>query len=200
MTGKVQLPEARGRAVLLFRNMPEGACFSPCRTWRYTLWRRWSDKGSTERFDHDVLFDETQQMPEENLRRMVAFIGLNPSTADEHRNDPTITRCINFAKAWGYDGMAMLNLFAFRATDPRDMKKMATPVGPLNDAAIEYSLKTFGKVVACWGNHGKFKDRSDFIRRRASDHCIEKFGLTKLGEPQHPLYLSADTKPTLWTP
>lgn len=191
MIGKVQLPITRGFTVPLYRNMPSGALFSSCRTWRYTLWRNWSKFRPAGSRD---------QMPEEDLRRMVAFIGLNPSTADEYRNDPTITRCINFAKQWGYDGMAMLNLFAFRATDPRDMKKMATPVGPLNDAAIEYSLKTFGKVVACWGNHGKFKDRSDFVRRRASDHCIEKFGLTKLGEPQHPLYLSADTKPTLWTP
>lgn len=92
-----------------------GAEFSPCRVWRYALWRRW-DFGSR--------------------CNMVAFVGLNPSTADESLDDATIRRCINFAKSWGYDGMYMLNAYAFRATDPRDMKAFHEPIGKDNDCTI----------------------------------------------------------------
>ena len=87
-----------------------GAIFSGCRTYRYTLWRSWDrDKGD------------------------VMFIGLNPSTADETLNDPTVRRCINYAKSWGYGGIYMANMFAFRATDPKEMKQAKDPIGYRND-------------------------------------------------------------------
>jgi hypothetical protein len=170
---------------------PEGAAFAPGRNWRYTLWRRWNITGGiTVGIPADV----------SELNRMVAFIGLNPSTADENKNDPTVTRCINFAKAWGYDGMIMLNLFAWRDTDPKKMKRALLPVGSRNDGVIQYLVQRVGKTIACWGNHGGYRNRSCFVADLARSIPIDHLGLTKSGEPKHPLYIPASTKPTLWTP
>ena len=105
-----------------------GAGFSLCRTWRYKLWRRWSSAGPT-----------------------VAFIGLNPSTADELNDDPTIRRCIGFARHWGFGGMYVLNVFAFRSTNPRALRGAADPVGPRNNAALLTTCRRCDMVVACWG-------------------------------------------------
>lgn len=151
---------------------PSGADFSPCRKWRYVLWRQW---GAGDRF--------------------VSFIGLNPSTADETKNDPTVTRCINYAKRWGFDGMYMLNIFAYRATDPRDMKAVPDPVGPGNDAALlEYWARS-EITVAAWGVHGAYRDRAASVRRRiAGLHCL---GITKDGNPKHPLYLKSELRPVV---
>ena len=79
------------------------------------------------------------------------FVGLNPSTADETNDDPTIRRCISFAQAWGYEGLCMTNLFAFRATEPSDMMKSPDPVGPENDQALINLAESAGVVVAAWG-------------------------------------------------
>jgi hypothetical protein len=99
-----------------------GAVFSPDQKYRYVLWREWSG----------------------HPRRLVV-IGLNPSTADATKNDPTVTRCINFAKREGCGGMIMLNLFAFRATDPGVMMEAADPVGPENDKYIlAHASRTIG--------------------------------------------------------
>jgi hypothetical protein len=172
---------------------PEGAAFAPGRNWRYTLWRRWKwpDSGTI-----------MSGIPARNdeLNRMVAFIGLNPSTADEFKNDPTVTRCINFAKAWGYDGMIMLNLFAWRDTDPEKMKKATMPVGSRNDGVIQYLVQRVGKTIACWGNHGSYENRSCFVADLARSIPIDHLGLNKSGQPKHPLYIPASTKPELWTP
>jgi hypothetical protein len=150
-----------------------GATFSPCRKYRYKLWRIWDDS-----------------LP------MVAFIGLNPSTADETKNDPTITRCINYAKKWGYGGMYMMNIFAFRATDPNVMKAEKRPIGPENDYHLYDIAKSVESVVCSWGNHGSHADRSEFVTSRLFDdmklHCL---GTNKSGEPKHPLYLKADLEP-----
>lgn len=91
--------------------MKPDAKFSECRKYRYALWRTW---------------DETKPH--------VMIIGLNPSTADETKNDSTITKCINFAKSWDYGGLCMANLFAYRATKPSDMIASNDPVGTDNDA------------------------------------------------------------------
>jgi len=109
--------------------------FSPDRVHRYELWRTW-DKS----------------------KGIAMFIGLNPSTADEIKNDPTVTRCINYAKKWGYGGMIMSNIFAYRATDPKIMKGATDPVGPDNDEWLVKSSKEAGLIVAAWGNHGEFMD------------------------------------------
>lgn len=144
----------------------KSAEFSPCRRYRYLLSRKWGD----------------------GLR--VAFIGLNPSTADETQDDPTIRRCIGFAKAWGYGGLWMLNLFAFRATLPKDMKAAIDPVGPENDEFIYRVAKRSALVVAAWGVHGRYRNRSvevaGVLGMAGPVHCL---GVTQDGSPKHPLYL-----------
>ncbi|MEP0894347.1 DUF1643 domain-containing protein [Leptolyngbya boryana FACHB-1624] len=82
------------------------------------------------------------------------FVGLNPSTADETHDDPTIRRCTKFAKDWGYSGLCMTNLFAYRATDPKEMIASVDSIGLENDQyLLEYAARA-GIVVAAWGNHG----------------------------------------------
>jgi hypothetical protein len=150
-----------------------GAEFSECRTWRYVLWRRW-----------DRQLDQAM------------FIGLNPSTADEREDDPTIRRCIRFAKDWGYGGLLMMNAFAFRATDPKNMKAAKDPIGPRNDEALKFRQAQVGLIVAAWGAHcspQRELEVCEIIQRPI--HCL---GKTKSGSPKHPLYLRADTKPVIY--
>jgi len=147
-----------------------GAKFSECRVWRYTLWRIWDEA-----------------LPYMNV------IALNPSTADERNDDPTIRRCIDFARRWGYGGLYMTNIFAFRATDPKVMKKAEDPVGPENDFWLRKTAKGAGLVVAAWGTHGSFKDRArDVIEQITDLHC---FRITKGGWPEDPLYLPKALNP-----
>ena len=117
-------------------------------------------------------------------------IGLNPSTADENKTDPTIAKCVRLAKGWGYPGLIMCNLFAYRATDPEEMKKQKEPVGEKNDFYIRNCSLIADKVVAAWGNHGKHLNRSETVREMF-DHlfCLKE---NKNGEPAHPLYLPED--------
>lgn len=152
-----------------------GAEFSDCRTWRYTLWRRWRVDGKA---------------------KLLMVIGLNPSTADEKDDDPTIRRCINFAKGFGYGGLLMMNAFAFRATQPKDMQAAADPVGPGNDAALSLWRPEVGMVIAAWGVHCP-DDRADTVCRLV-DRPVHCLGLTKDGKPKHPLYLRSDTRPQLY--
>lgn len=147
-----------------------GAEFSPDRVHRYTLWRIW-DSG----------------------RPYAAFVGLNPSTADEYKNDPTVRRCINYARDWGYGGLVMLNIFGFRSTDPKNLYTAADPVGPENNYHIQKASKDSGITVAAWGNHGELMNRGDTVRELLTDpHCLK---ITKIGCPGHPLYLRKDLQP-----
>lgn len=155
-----------------------GAEFSDCRTYRYVLWRKWNWQG---------------------YANQLMFIGLNPSTADEAKDDPTVRRCIRFAKDWGFGGVLMLNVFAFRATNPRDMKAAADPVGPANDEAFGYRRTQVGLIVAAWGTYCP-PERAHTVCRAIGKpiHCL---GRTKDGSPRHPLYLRADSKLEIfWTP
>ena len=152
------------------------ATFSECRTWRYSLIRSWGDG------NHAV------------------FIGLNPSTADETTDDATIRRCVAFARGWGYGGLCMVNLFAYRATKPAEMMKASDPVGPDNDDYLIRLCADAGIVIACWGVHGAHRQRSEHVvdilqRQRIRLHAL---ALTIAGEPRHPLYLSKSTSPFLW--
>jgi len=142
-----------------------GAVFSPCRTFRYRLGRVWGD-GPT-----------------------LTVIGLNPSTADETSNDPTVRRCIAFAMREGCGSLRMLNIFAFRATDPAVMKRAVDPIGPENDMWIMQAID--GPVVAAWGVHGAFLGRGASVARAIPGLLC--FGQTKDGHPKHPLYLRADS-------
>lgn len=103
--------------------------------------------------------------------------------------------------AWGFDGMLMLNLFAFRATDPKNMKSFPLPVGVLNDNVIHEVQSTCDAVVCCWGSHGDWLNRGEKVRDDLRLMCREKLfhlGLTAGGQPKHPLYLKATTPRVLW--
>lgn len=142
------------------------AIFSPCRTYRYQLWRRWGPG------------------------QPVVFIGLNPSTADESQDDPTIRRCIGYAQAWGYPALLMLNLFAFRATNPKDMMIAKDPVGPENDRHL--LKECLGRMtIAAWGKDGSHLGRSASIAIHGL-HCLK---LNHDGSPAHPLYLKKTLTP-----
>jgi len=144
------------------------ADFSPCGKYRYSLTRRWD------------MFDD---------RRLI-FIGLNPSTANATMDDPTIRRCIGFAKGFGFGGMVMLNLFAFISAYPSVMMVQTDPIGPDTDLIIKSFDLPGNKFVACWG-HWKFKERAVAVMRLISQpiYCL---GLTRDGDPRHPLYLKRD--------
>lgn len=152
--------------------MERSATLSPCRAYRYALWRRWG------------------------LGRYAMFIGLNPSTADEDNDDPTIRRCIGFARSWGYGALCMTNLFAYRATEPADMKKAADPVGRHNNDTLVDLASRAGLVVAAWGAHGTYKGRDQSVRLLVPG--LHYLRLTKDGHPGHPLYLPKNLRPVAW--
>ena len=126
--------------------------------------------------------------------RYLMWIGLNPSTADESQLDPTLRRIRGYTQREGYDGFIMLNLFAYRATLPEDMKAAKDPVGSDNDRWLVECAERCGKVVAAWGGHGAHLDRATHVCR-----LLKKFELvclTRLGDgsPGHPLYLKKDLR------
>ena len=120
---------------------------------------------------------------------MVTFVGLNPSTADSIRDDPTLRRCIRFAREWGFAQLQMVNLFAYRVTDPRQLLAVADPVGPENDDVLSAAFGTSDLIVAAWGVNATAQRVDEImgwpIRPR---HAL---GLTKHGAPRHPLYVRA---------
>ncbi|HEA46393.1 MAG TPA: DUF1643 domain-containing protein [Candidatus Pacearchaeota archaeon] len=120
-------------------------------------------------------------------------VSLNPSTADEKKNDPTIRRCIGFAKKWGFGKLIMTNIFAFRATLPKDLFNSENPVGNKNDYWLKKLSKKADKVLLAYGNHGKFRNRHDEILKIIDNpYCIKK---SKTGMPMHPLYLKYTKDP-----
>jgi hypothetical protein len=154
-----------------------GAQFSPCRRWRYLLWRRW---------------DENK--PAAN------FLMLNPSTADELKLDPSCTRARRYAERWGYGGLIVTNLFGWRATDPDEMKAVRDPVGRGNDAAILRAARESALVVCAWGNHGAHRERGEGVVKalrlaKIHLHCLK---LNGSGHPAHPLYLPGTLEPRLY--
>lgn len=152
--------------------MNKGAIFSKSGRHRYYLWRRWADMGDA-----------------------TLWIMLNPSTADAERDDATIRRCVNFTKAWGCTRMVVVNLFALRATDPRELKTVDKPIGANNDAVIKHQATNCGfkYVVAAWGNHGKLFNRQQEVAALLGDVPLVCLGVTKSGCPKHPLRLSKKT-------
>lgn len=152
------------------------AIFSECRTYRYLLSRTWDSNG-----------------------KKIAFIGLNPSTADENIDDPTIRRCIAFAKAWGGGSLWMINLFALRSTDPKQLYSTLDPVGPENNEYLKKIIESSDFVIAAWGNHGSLLSRSDEVLQMANGKC-NALAITKSGMPGHPLYLPKSAIPISYPP
>lgn len=124
------------------------------------------------------------------------LIMLNPATADESKNDATITRCINFAERWKFGILEVVNLFAFRTSHVAELRRAHEPIGANNDEWISKALAAADRVVLAWGNHGAYKGRSRQVKRMALNVAQPyHLGLNKTGEPKHPLYLPASTVP-----
>jgi hypothetical protein len=157
---------------------PSVAVYSDCERYRYVLTRVWDGRGGR-----------------------ALFVMLNPSTATEVQNDPTVERCERRARALGFGAFRVVNIFAWRATDPRDMRAAADPVGPGNDAAIGDSAVWADRIVCAWGAHGAHLRRGAAVERllRATGRELTVLGLTKAGHPQHPLYIGYDRQPVVWT-
>lgn len=150
--------------------MNKNAKLSDDRTYRYDLSRVW-----------------------DGSKPYAMFICLNPSTADESEDDPTSRKCIQYAKSWGYGGMHIANLFAYRATEPKDLLDIDDPVGEDNDKWLSKIANDADIVIAAWGNHGQYLNRADQVSNSIPTlHCLN---VNNSGEPAHPLYLSADLKP-----
>ena len=156
--------------------MTPAAVFSPDRQYRYLLRRR------------ALLGAETTCL----------FVLLNPSTADETVNDPTIRRCLGFARSWGFGHLVVANLFALRSTDPKPLYQHPDPVGPDNDRHIAEASAEARLTIAGWGNHGELRHQGEYVRLLLDKP--KHLGLTKQGHPRHPLYLRADTAPLDWQP
>ena len=152
------------------------AVYSDCERYRYLLTRTWGP-GSR-----------------------ALFIMLNPSTATEVQNDPTVERCERRARALGFGAFRVTNIFAFRATDPKVMRSADDPVGAENDAAIGDSLAWADAVICAWGNHGLHRGRGAEVEAmlRGSGARLFHLGLTGQGQPKHPLYIGYDRQPEAW--
>ena len=139
----------------------------------------------------------------------VCFIMLNPSTADDTQNDPTVRRCIDYAKRWNYGGLLVLNIFAYRSTDPANLLEVDDPVGPRNEEVFKTLIPKVDKVVCAWGNHGLItvKIEAPFLADevpqgelamrwiRNSGKDASALRITKAGQPAHPLYLPKHLTP-----
>jgi len=148
------------------------ALISTCGQYRYWLARQWDAS-----------------------KPRMGIIMLNPSTADASIDDPTIRRCMSFARREGFGGIQVFNLFAFRATSPDDMRAAANPVGPENDQWLSTALRSSAAsgrpILAAWGTHGHFRGRANYVTGMARLHgaTLVCLGTTKDGHPKHPLYV-----------
>ena len=155
--------------------MLKSAEFSLCQTYRYALRRVWQP-----------------ELPQ------VLFIGLNPSTADEQNDDNTVRRCLGYARSWGYGGLVVANLFAYCAIHPAVLCTAKHPVGPHNDQWLSELAAEASLIVAAWGNHGLFRQRWKTVAAFLDEsYCL---GVTKRGQPLHPLYARKSLIPLRWQP
>src|SRR5438874_4748208 len=149
-----------------------GAIFDANARYRYSLWRAWSA-----------------------YHPRIAFVLLNPSTADEQIDDPSIRRCMGFARAWNFGSMEVVNLFAYRATDYRELFKANDPIGEENNHFRKQAVECCSTVVLGWGTRGMLlgRDRQilSLLAGRKDLYCL---GITKDGQPRHPLYVQGDTR------
>jgi hypothetical protein len=154
------------------------AVYSDCEAYRYLLTRVWNRAG-----------------------RKALFVMLNPSTATEIQNDPTVERCERRARALGFGSFRVTNIFAYRATDPKVMRAAPDPVGPDNDDAIVESATWADQIICAWGSHGEFLSRGPAVEAllRGTGRPLSTLGLTKAGHPRHPLYIGYARQPESWT-
>lgn len=143
--------------------------FSNCESYRYELTRVWNTKA------HRIL-----------------FVMLNPSTATENKNDPTVARCESRARSLGFGSYRVCNIFALRSTNPRELYQSDFPIGEDNNEAIRKGCYWADKIVCAWGNHGELLDRGKEVEQllRGTGNHLWHLGLTKINNPRHPLYIS----------
>jgi hypothetical protein len=153
------------------------AVYSDCEKYRYDLTRVWDEGG-----------------------KKALFVMLNPSTATETQNDPTVERCERRARTLGFGAFRVCNIFAYRATDPRDMRAQADPVGPENDATILRACDWADRIICAWGTHGEHRSRGAEMERllRAQPKPLFHLGLSQKGHPKHPLYIAYAVQPMAW--
>jgi hypothetical protein len=154
----------------LFDNPTRGADFSPCRKYRYSLWRIWDES-----------------LP------AVMFIGLNPSKADESENDNTIRRVVGMAKEWGYGGVYMLNCFPFISTNPDDLKDFGN--SEENDHHIRYYAQICEEIIFAWGAFEivKASGRGEELKKMFPN--AKALIINRDGSPRHPLYVPKSVTP-----
>jgi len=152
------------------------ALYSPCETYRYALTRCWGNAGR------------------------LLFVLLNPSTATEAQNDPTVERCERRARALGYGAFRVTNIFALREANPHKMRAAPHPIGPQNDATLLRSVGWADTIIAGWGTHGAHMDRGVQVAAMLGQtgRAVHHLGLTKAGQPRHPLYIAYHQEPQVW--
>lgn len=160
------------------------AIYSDCEAYRYQLTRIWDDTGPK-----------------------ALFIMLNPSTATEVQNDPTVERCERRSRTLGFGSFRVTNIFAWRDTDPRKMRAAFDPIGPQNDATIRDSASLWttepqDRIICAWGTHGAHLNRGAEVTAllHGTGKALHTLGLTKHGHPKHPLYISYEEQPQAWVP
>lgn len=187
------------------------AVISACQRYRYRLRREWRLGGDlalwnmwTDEHGAPIVDGAGHQLGEP---LSCVFIMLNPSTADGKEDDPTIRRCVGFAKALRFDRLEVVNLFAHRATDPRQILAMGPqddPVGYQNEEHVSRALDEAGMIVCAWGAHGAHLGQDETMlgwieRHNHRDAPVVALGLTKDGHPRHPLYLPANSQAVPFT-
>jgi hypothetical protein len=138
--------------------------------YRYLLWRTWDP-----------------------ARPRLLWVLLNPSTAGERADDPTLRRCAGFSRAWGFGGLELVNLFAWRATDPRELQRATDPIGPENDCCLVAAATRAHGIIVAWGGRGRYQRRDRAVCALLSGHAPHGLcclGTTHTGCPRHPLYVA----------
>ena len=155
------------------------AVFSDDARYRYTLLRSWEMTGP-----------------------QVCFCMLNPSVADHLVDDATIRRCLAYARDWGYGSLQVTNLFAYRATNPALLREVDDPVGPQNNHTILDAAFHADRVIIAWGTHGTYRERDQQVLALLERADCEPYhlGLTREGQPRHPLYLRKTVTPQPYVP
>lgn len=158
-------------------NVFSKAVYSYCLSYRYSLMRTWSYH-----------------------QEKIHFIMLNPSTATEIQNDPTVERCERRARSLNYGAFCVTNIFAWRETNPKKMRNAKEPIGAENDSAIIQGCLWADITIAAWGNHGTHLDRGDQVKLLLASikKPVFHLGLNKADHPKHPLYVSYSQQPLLW--
>lgn len=157
--------------------MYSGANFDETKNYRFSLWRIWDNK-----------------------ELKILFLMLNPSTANDETDDPTIRRCVNFAKSWGYGGIVVVNLFSLVSSDPAKLLTVTDSIGVDNDSVILKAAGNAEKIVVAWGAFREARARGEDVLRMLYENGYEVYclGKTKDGHPKHPLYLRSNLKPMIY--